>query len=85
MYNFMSPFILSILGGVGYSFLFIYTQQVGLSFKKNILRMLLIWGRIGILGFFLYILLKYWPTHSILIIISFLAAFIATTIMSQKS
>jgi hypothetical protein len=85
MIQFLAPIIISMLGGIAYSFLFMHTQQIQFSTEKNAISMLITFGRILFLGFFLYILLKYWPTHSILIVTSFLTSFIMTTIAKQKS
>lgn len=79
------PIICSLIGGIAYSFIFMHTQQLQFSTKKSAISILITFGRILFLGFFLYLLLKYWPTHSILIVISFLTSFIVTTIMKQKS
>lgn len=81
----ITPFIISTLGGITYSFLFVRTQEIQLSTEKSAISILITFGRMLFLGFFLYLLLKYWPTHSILIVISFLTSFIMTTIVKQKS
>ena len=85
MINYIVPFLLSFFGGYIYSLIFMHTKKFQLSSQKQIINILITIGRITFQGFFLYILLKYWPTHSILIVLSFIISFIMTTMVIQKT
>jgi hypothetical protein len=83
--SFILPFALSIIGGFVYSLLFVRVKEIQFRVQKPVLDVLITVGRIAFLGIFLYILLKSWPTHSILIVISFIISFILTTMVMQKT
>jgi hypothetical protein len=80
----LTPFLLSLLGGIIYSFLFTQTKKIQQKSHKIIIQLLVSFARILFLGFFLHFLLKSYATHSILIIISFITAFILTTVIRHK-
>lgn len=75
---------LSIAGGFIYSLLFVLSKELQFQGKKRSFDILITMARLTFLGSFLYILLKYWQTHSILIVISFIISFILTTVIRQK-